>query len=91
MFEFVENLPDGWTIYLWLVVAAFILIAAGFMLRWAAKNNQFDEDIKYVVFNADDKDKMEPEEFAKHQEVMKEQEEQRKEFLSKKDNNDAKR
>lgn len=85
MFEFVENLPDGWTIYLWLVVAAGILIAAGFMLRWAAKNNQFDEDIKYVVFNADDKDKMEPEEFAKHQQVMKEQEEQRKEYISKKE------
>lgn len=73
MTEFAENLPDGWTIYLWLVVAALILIAAGFMLRWAAKNDQFDEDIKYVIFDADDKDKMDPEEFQKHQEVMKEQ------------------
>jgi len=81
MIEFVENLPDGWTIYLWLVVAAFILIAAGFMLRWAAKNDQFDEDIKYVIFDNDDQDKMESEEFKKYQEVMKDQTESRKKFL----------
>jgi nitrogen fixation-related uncharacterized protein len=80
MTEFIENLPDGWTIYLWLVVAAMILIAAGFMLRWAAKNDQFDEDIKYVVFDADDQEKMDPEEFKKHQEVMKEQAVSREEF-----------
>ena len=73
MIEWVESLPDGWTIYLWLVIAALILIAAGFMLRWAAKNDQFDEDIKYVIFDDDDKDKMDPEEYKKHQEVMKEQ------------------
>jgi len=84
MIEFVENLPDGWTIYLWLVVAAFILIAAGFMLRWAAKNNQFDEDIKYVIFDNDDQDKMEPEEYKKYQEVMKDQTEERKKFLKEK-------
>ncbi len=84
MIEFVENLPDGWTIYLWLVVAAFILIAAGFMLRWAAKNDQFDEDIKYVLFDNDDQDKMEPDEFKKYQEVMKDQTKSRKEFIKKK-------
>jgi len=84
MIEFVENLPDGWTIYLWLVVAAFILIAAGFMLRWAAKNEQFDEDIKYVIFDADDQDKMEPEEFEKHKEVMKDQMDSRDTFRAKK-------
>ena len=84
MSEFFQNLPDGWTIYVWLVVAAMILIAAGFMLRWAAKNDQFDEDIKYVVFDANDKDKMDPEEWAKHEEVMKEQEELRKVFLEQK-------
>ena len=80
MIEFVENLPDGWTIYLWLVVAAFILVAAGFMLRWAAKNDQFNEDIKYVIFDEDDKEKMDPEEYKKHKEVMKEQEISRDEF-----------
>ena len=81
MSEFVENLPDGWTIYVWLVVAALILILAGFMLRWAAKNDQFDEDIKYVVFDDDDKEKMGDEEFSKYQEVMKEQEDSRERFV----------
>lgn len=81
MTDFIENLPDGWTIYLWLVVAAGILIAAGFMLRWAAKNNQFDEDIKYVLFDSDDEDKMEPEEFEKYKEVMKEQYAERDEYV----------
>ena len=81
MSEFIENLPDGWTIYVWLVVAAMILILAGFMLRWAAKNDQFDEDIKYVVFDDDDKDKMSDEEFAKYKETMKEQEASRERFV----------
>lgn len=84
MGEFFRNLPDGWTIYLWLVVAAFILVAAGFMLRWAAKNDQFNEDIKYVVFDEDDKDKMDPEEYKKHKEVMKEQEVERDVYLQNK-------
>ena len=78
---FVENLPDGWTIYVWLVVAAMILIAAGFMLRWAAKNDQFDEDIKYVIFDKSDKDKMSPEEFQKSQDVMRAQTLSREENL----------
>jgi len=84
MADFIENLPDGWTIYLWLVVAAIILIIAGFMLRWAAKNNQFDEDIKYVLFDSDDEDKMDPEEFAKYKEVMKEQYAEREQHLKEK-------
>jgi len=81
MGEFFRNLPDGWTIYVWLVVAALILIAAGFMLRWAAKNEQFDEDIKYVVFDDDDRDKMSEEEFKNYKEAMKYQVESRKRFL----------
>ena len=84
MGEYIENLPDGWTIYVWLVVAAGILILAAFMLRWAAKNEQFDEDIKYVVFDEDDKDKMSDEEFAKYQETMKEQYESRDRFVEEK-------
>ena len=88
MIEWVENLPDGWTIYLWLVVAAIILILAAFMLRWAAKNDQFDEDIKYVIFDEDDKDKMSDEEFAKYQEVMKEQHESRDRFVEEKKEHD---
>lgn len=81
MKEFIENLPDGWTIYVWIVVAAGILIAAVFALRWAAKNSQFDEDIKYVVFNKDDEHKMDPEEYAKSRAVIEKQEKLRAEYL----------
>jgi len=77
-FEF----SDGWTIYIWLITGALILIAVVIGLRWAAKNEQFDEDIKYLVFDDNDKDKMSPEEFAKYQEVTKQQEDRRKELLA---------
>jgi len=59
MKDFFASLPDGWTIYVWMIAAAGILIVAAFALRWALKNSQFDEDIKYVVFDENDKDKME--------------------------------
>ena len=81
MTEFLNSLDDGWTIYLWLIVGAMIIIASVFAIRWAAQNEQFDEDIKYVVFDENDKDKMSPEEFAKAQKVNKEQEKLREEFL----------
>ena len=84
MKEFIESLPDGWTIYLWMVAAAAILIGAVFLLRWAAKNDQFDENIKYVVFDENDKDKMDPEEYQKSREVIAHQEELRKEYLRRK-------
>ncbi len=74
-FEF----SDGWTIYIWLITGGLILIAVVIGLRWAAKNEQFDEDIKYLVFDDNDKDKMSPEEFAKYQEVTRQQEKRRKE------------
>ncbi|RMH19164.1 MAG: hypothetical protein D6698_06080 [Gammaproteobacteria bacterium] len=79
-----NTLADGWTIYVWLIAGAGIVIAAMFMIRWAYKNDQFDEDIKYVVFDEDDKDKMSPEEYQKSIKVNKTQEEKRKEFLAKK-------
>ena len=79
--EFLNNLEDGWTIYLWLVAGAGIIIAAIIAIRWAAKNEQFDEDIKYVVFDEGDKDKMSAEEFKKAMEVNKYQEELRDKFL----------
>ena len=79
--EFFNNLEDGWTIYLWLIAGGMIVIVAIIAVRWAAKNEQFDEDIKYVVFDENDKDKMSPEEFAKAMKVNKYQEELRKEFL----------
>lgn len=81
--EFFNNLEDGWTIYLWLVAGVMIIIAAIIAIRWAASNDQFDEDIKYVVFDENDKDKMSPEEFEKAMRVNKEQEELRVEYLKK--------
>jgi nitrogen fixation-related uncharacterized protein len=57
---FFESLPDGWTIYLWLVAGALIIVAVIYWMRWGYKNEQFDEDIKYVVFKEEDKDKMSP-------------------------------
>lgn len=84
--EFLNSLEDGWTIYLWLVAGAMIVIAAIVAVRWASKNDQFDEDIKYVVFDENDRDKMSPEEFKKAMEVNKEQEKLRDEYLEKENN-----
>ncbi len=72
--EFFNSLEDGWSIYLWLIAGAAIVLTAIYWVRWAAKNEQFDEDIKYVVFDEDDKDKMDPKEFEKAMRVNKEQE-----------------
>jgi nitrogen fixation-related uncharacterized protein len=79
---FLDSLPDGWTIYLWLVIGAMIIVAAIYWIRWGMQNEQFDEDIKYVVFNEGDKDKMTPEDFAKSQSVMKAQMESRERHLA---------
>lgn len=84
MTEFMQSLPDGWTIYLWMVAAGGIIIAAIIGIRWAYKNEQFDEDIKYLVFDEKDKEKMSPEEFAKFQEVNAAQEKRRAEVLAEK-------
>jgi protein associated with RNAse G/E len=81
MTEYIQSLPDGWTIYVWMIAAAAILIGAAFFLRWAVKNFQFDEDIKYMVFDENDKDKMDEEEFKKSMRVQKEQEELRVKVL----------
>jgi len=81
--EYIQSLPDGWTIYLWMVAAAAILIGAAFLLRWGFKNNQFDEDIKYVVFDDDDVDKMSDEDFKKYKEVQEKQEKLREDVLRK--------
>jgi nitrogen fixation-related uncharacterized protein len=83
MSHYLQSLPDGWSIYLWLVFACAILVTAVFFLRWAAKNQQFDEDIKYAVFGDDDKDRMSPEDFAKMQQVRAHQMELRDEVLKK--------
>jgi nitrogen fixation-related uncharacterized protein len=79
---FFETLPDGWTIYVWLIAGAAIIVAAIAWMRWGFKNEQFDEDIKYVVFNDADEDKMTPEDFAKSKAVMKSQMESRERHLA---------
>ena len=75
--EFWESLGDGWTIYLWLIVGGMIIAASVYWIRWAAKNEQFDEDIKYLVFDEGDREKMSVEEYAKSREVLATQEESR--------------
>jgi hypothetical protein len=82
--NYLDSLADGWTIYLWLVVGAMIIAASIYGIRWAAQNEQFDEDIKYLVFNEQDKDKMTPEEYAKSREVLAEQEASRERVLKQK-------
>ncbi len=79
------ELQDGWTIYIWLISGAAILVGVVFGIRWAANNEQFDEDIKYLVFDESDKDKMSAEEFAKFKEVNAYQEKRRVEVLEEKE------
>ena len=86
-----DSLPDGWTIYVWLIAGALIVIAAIIGIRWASKNEQFDEDIKYLVFDENDKEKMSPEEFQKAQEVLKSQVKRREEILAEKERSKAQR
>ncbi len=76
-----DTLPDGWTIYVWLIAGGLIILAAIFGIRWAKKNEQFDEDIKYLVFDENDKDKMDPEEYKKSREVLDVQMKRREEIL----------
>lgn len=82
--NFFQSLPDGWTIYVWMVAGGLIIVAAIIGIRWAHRNEQFDEDIKYLVFDEEDKEKMTPEEFAKAQEVNKKQVKRREEVLKQK-------
>ncbi len=80
--SFFSSLGDGWTIYLWLVAGGLIILASIIGIRWAAKNEQFDEDIKYLVFTEEsDKERMSPEEYAKAREVLAAQEKSRERKL----------
>ena len=83
--NYINSLPDGWTIYIWLIAGAMIVVAVIFAIRWAIHNDQFDEDIKYLVFDENDKDKMTEAEFAKSRQVLKEQMKKREHFLAMKD------
>ena len=79
--NYLDSLGDGWTIYLWLVVGALIIAASIYGIRWASRNEQFDEDIKYLVFTESDRHKMSPEEFAKSRQVLTQQEASRERVL----------
>jgi len=65
-----ESLGDGWSIYLWLVAGAAIMVVSLIGIRWAWRNEQFDEDIKYLVFTESDEDKMVPEEYRHSRKVL---------------------
>lgn len=80
--SYLDSLPDGWSIYLWLVYGGMIIVACLYWMRWGAKNEQFNEDIKYVIFDDNDKDKMTAEEFEKSKSVMKSQMESRDRHLA---------
>jgi nitrogen fixation-related uncharacterized protein len=79
--NYLDSLGDGWTIYLWLVVGALIIAASIYGIRWASRNEQFDEDIKYLVFTESDKNKMAPEEYAKSRQVLNDQRASRERVL----------
>jgi nitrogen fixation-related uncharacterized protein len=68
--SFLESLGDGWSIYLWLVVGASIIVVSLYGIRWAWQNEQFDEDIKYLVFTESDEDKMTPDDYRRSREVL---------------------
>jgi len=89
--NYLDSLGDGWTIYLWLVVGALIIAASIYGIRWASRNEQFDEDIKYLVFTESDKDKMSPEEFAKSRQVLTAQEASRERVLQEQQNGERNR
>lgn len=83
--SYFSTLGDGWTIYLWLVAGGMIILASIYGIRWAAKNEQFDEDIKYLVFTEEsDRERMSPQEYAKSREVIAAQEKSRERVLQQK-------
>ena len=79
---YLESLGDGWSIYLWLVAGGLIILACIYWIIWAKKNEQFDEDIKYVIFQETDEDKMTKEDYQKSRDVIKEQVARRDEVLA---------
>lgn len=79
---YLESLGDGWSIYLWLIAGGLIILACIYWIIWAKKHEQFDEDIKYVIFQEDDQEKMSKEDWEKSRQVIKEQVARREEMLA---------
>ncbi|MCE9550474.1 MAG: hypothetical protein K8R50_05635 [Betaproteobacteria bacterium] len=86
MESYLQSLDDGWSIYLWLVVGGMIILAVIYWIRWGLKNEQFDEDIKYLVFDEGDREKMSPQEYAKSREVNAAQMQSRERVLKRQEN-----
>ncbi len=61
---------DATTIYLMIAAGGLALVGIIGAFIWAWKNEQFDEDIKWLVFTEADKDKMSPEDYKKSREVL---------------------
>lgn len=68
--------------YAWIIFTVLGIIALFKFIRSGTMSEQFDEDIKYLVFDKNDKNKMTPENFAKSQEVLKSQIESRERHLA---------
>jgi len=75
-------MSDVTTIYLWIGAGAVTLVAIAAAFYWAWKNEQFDEDIKWLVFTEADEDKMSPEDYKKSREVLAAQIESRERHLA---------
>lgn len=67
----------------YILVGIFIVtvVISIIVIKNSHADGQFDEDIKYLVFDKNDKDKMTPEEFEKAMQVNKDQERKREEYL----------
>ena len=77
-----SQLLGNWrSIYLWLVVSGLIMITL-YWIRWGMKHEQFDEDIRYLVFDEGDQGRMSPQEHAKSREVAAVQAKSREDILS---------
>ena len=54
------KLPEGIVAYLWTATGLVSLVIIVFGIYWAYKNGQFDENIKYIIFNDEDGDSQKP-------------------------------
>ena len=50
------KLPEGIVAYLWTATGLVSLVIVVFGIYWSYKNGQFDENIKYIIFNEEDGD-----------------------------------
>ncbi|MHB1285833.1 MAG: cbb3-type cytochrome oxidase assembly protein [Leptospirales bacterium] len=48
------KLPEGIVAYLWTATGLVSLVIIVIGIYWAYKNGQFDENIKYVIFQEED-------------------------------------